>query len=88
MEEFLQRLIALRSGAGNAVKGAGRMVDRGLTYLEDKDRKVQDAKRARNEEMIVDNFGSLENYRKFNEENPMPTSTIGDFFRRVLRSRQ
>lgn len=84
----MQALMALRSGAGSLVKGAGRGVGKALDHLEAKDKAVQDAKLKRNQDMIIDNFGSLENYRQFNEENPMPTSPLGDFFKRVLRTRE
>lgn len=87
MDEFLNALVALRSGAGNLAKGVKGAGKKALQSIRDRDEAMLQAERSRNQKMIDQNFGGMENYNKFNEENPMPTTTLGDFFRRILESR-
>lgn len=91
MNDFIETLIALRSGLGKVGRGAKGLAKgtlENMSNVGERSQQMLDTERSRNESMINENFGGLENYQRLNEENPLPTTSIGDFFRRVLRSRQ
>lgn len=71
MEDFTKRLTALRSNAGQAVKGAGKTMKKGLDGTAGKE--MEDARMKQSQEMIRKNFGNEENYRK-------STANDGDLF--------
>lgn len=64
MEEFTKRLTAIRQGAGKAAKKVGSAVGKGVDTLIEKQKAVDDARKARDQKMIAENFGSEAEYRK------------------------
>jgi len=88
MNELMNRLVALRSAgsnAGAAVGGAvaglplkaARAGKLALEGMRRRDQQMLDAERERNQAMIIQNFGSLENYQRLQNESPLPEPTIG-----------
>ena len=86
MNDFIAKLIALRNGAGNVVKGTlDNMSNVGERYDE-----MRQYERDRNEKLINKNFGNVENYKKFLEENPpapTPPQQIAGFIKRLMQLR-
>jgi|AntRauTorckE6833_2_1112554.scaffolds.fasta_scaffold02384_7 hypothetical protein len=95
MNDFLQRLVDLRNnipGPGAIAKSVGGAASRTLGNvgkgIRNRSQERLDNERARNAEMIRQNFGSPENYQRLQEESNTPSPTIGPFFARLLGLRQ
>jgi len=62
MNEFINKLTQLRQGATNVAKGTLANMKRGIDGTAA--REMEEARRARDEELMRENFGSVEAYEK------------------------
>lgn len=87
MNDFIEKLVALRNGAGNLAKGTLQ----NMGNVREREQQMLDAERARNRELIDRNFGNTENYEQFLAEQPpspkTPGQSLGDFFKRLMELR-
>lgn len=91
MDEFLEKLVALRSGIGNLAKGTLE----NMGNVREREQQMLDAERERNQQLIAKNFGNPGNYEEFLNSSSTPElpktpgQSLGDFFNRIasLRSR-
>ena len=90
MDDFAKKLEQIRAKLGNKAGQAGAKVKskvKGkIKELTDPNRTdpILEHERARNRKMIEENFGSVENYEKFQRENPMPGDmTLGQTLMRI-----
>lgn len=88
----MERLLALRTGVGKAGRAIGKGAKNVLNDIRERDEAMLQAERDRNRDLIERNFGSVENYENFLREQPplpkTPGQSLGDFFKRVLRTRE
>jgi len=86
MNEFKNKLTNLRLGAKNVVKGTIANMKGGMDGSAYK--KIDDAKRAKNEGMIRDNFGSEDNYqRNFAGKGIPKPGVLGKFASKLINMR-
>lgn len=88
MNEFMNQLVALRSKVGNlpsAAMDVARGTVRNMANVGERSQAMADAERKRNEDLIIQNFGSLENYNRIQQENPLPP-TPGEYLGKGLRA--
>lgn len=90
MDDFIKQLTGIRTSLANKAGQAGAKVKSKIkskvSELTDPNRTdpILEHERARNRKMIEENFGSVENYEKFNRENPMPGDiTLGQTLMRI-----
>lgn len=71
MNDFIEKLVSLRSDVGRGAKKAGRAIantakgtlaNMSPGAVEDRYRAMDESRRSRNEELINENFGNVENY--------------------------
>ena len=88
MDAFLQKLAELRSGAGRVAKGTLE----NMGNVRERSQEMLDTERARNEDLMTRGFGSPEQYRQFQSEQPplpkTPGQSLGDFFDRLAQLRR
>lgn len=89
MNDFIEKLVALRNGVGNVAKGTLQ----NMSNVREREQQMLDAERARNQELITNAFGSPEAYMELQnatstEPAPRtPGQALGDFFKRILELR-
>ena len=89
MDDFMQKLLALRSKVGGVAKGTLQ----NMGNVREREQEMLDAERARNEDLMTRGFGSPQNYMDMQNATSTPQlpqtpgGSIGDFFARILGAR-
>lgn len=87
MNDFIEKLIALRNGAGRVAKGTLENISGVGERYDD----MREFEQNRNNDIINEKFGGIQEYQNFLNESPQlpetPPQKLGDFIRRIMQLR-